>query len=67
MQVVSRKIEKLKPHPKNPRVHPGVHPESAVEKPAKSIQEYGWKNPVLVSSDGIILAGQSKELVFDQK
>jgi len=46
----------LKPHPRNPR----VHPESAIEKLARSIKEFGWTNPVLVSKDGFVLAGHAR-------
>ena len=56
MQVKTVKITELKPHPKNPR----VHPDSAIEKLERSIKEYGWTNPVLVSADGYILAGHAR-------
>lgn len=56
MEVVHRKVEELKPHPKNPRNHPNV----AIEKIAKSIQKFGWTNPILVSEDGYILAGHAR-------
>lgn len=46
----------LKPHPKNPR----VHPESALKKLERSIREFGWTNPILVSEDGYILAGHAR-------
>ena len=50
------KINELKPHPKNPR----VHPDSAIDKLVRSIKEYGWTNPVLVSADGYVLAGHAR-------
>lgn len=56
MEVKTVKISELKPHPKNPR----VHPDSALDKLVKSIQEFGWTNPVLASADGIILAGHAR-------
>ena len=56
MQVEIVKIGTLKPHPKNPR----IHPDAALERLGKSIKEYGWTNPVLVSSDGFILAGHAR-------
>lgn len=49
-------IKTLKPHPKNPR----IHPESALNRLVKSIKEYGWTNPVLVSEEGYILAGHAR-------
>ena len=56
VQVKTVKISELKPHPKNPR----VHPDSAIEKLERSIKEYGWTNPVLVSADGYVLAGHAR-------
>jgi len=56
MQVEYCKPSDLKLHPKNPR----IHPESAVEKLMKSISEFGFVNPVLVSEDNYILAGHSR-------
>ncbi|MGB4501179.1 MAG: ParB/Srx family N-terminal domain-containing protein [Natronincolaceae bacterium] len=56
MKVQKIDIDKLKPHPKNPR----VHPDSAIEKLVRSIKEFGWTNPILVSKDGQILAGHAR-------
>jgi len=56
MEIKTVKINELKPHPKNPR----VHPDSAIEKLERSIKEYGWTNPILVSADGYILAGHAR-------
>ena len=56
MQVKTVKISELKPHPKNPR----VHPDSAIEKLERSIKEFGWTNPILVSADGYILASHAR-------
>lgn len=46
----------LKPHPRNPR----VHPESALARLAQSIETYGWTNPVLVDKDNRVLAGHAR-------
>ena len=56
MEIKTVKINDLKPHPKNPR----VHPDSAIDKLVRSIKEYGWTNPVLVSADGYVLAGHAR-------
>ena len=56
MQVKTVKISELKPHPKNPR----VHPDSAIDKLVRSIKEFGWTNPILASADGYILAGHAR-------
>jgi ParB-like chromosome segregation protein Spo0J len=56
MEIKIMPISELKPHPKNPR----VHPDSAIEKLERSIKEFGWTNPILVSADGYILAGHAR-------
>jgi len=56
MQIEIIEISKLKPHPKNPR----VHPDSALDRLTRSIKEFGWTNPILVSADGFILAGHAR-------
>jgi len=50
-------IDDLRPHPQNPR----EHPEKAIQKLMRSIEEFGWTNPVIVKeSDGTILAGHAR-------
>jgi len=56
MKIETVNINSLKPHPKNPR----IHPDSALEQLTKSIKEYGWTNPILVSKDGYVLAGHAR-------
>jgi ParB-like chromosome segregation protein Spo0J len=56
MKIKHMKADILKPHPKNPR----IHPDSAIEKLERSIKEFGWTNPILVSADGYILAGHAR-------
>jgi len=56
MEIEYCKPSDLKPHPKNPR----IHPDSAIEKLMKSIGEFGFVNPILISKDNYILAGHSR-------
>lgn len=49
-------IDELKEHPQNPRIHPG----SAIDKLTRSIEEFGFTQPILVSKDGYILAGHAR-------
>lgn len=49
-------IDEVKPHPKNPR----IHPDSAIMKLEKSIAEFGFTNPILISKDGVLLAGHAR-------
>jgi site-specific DNA-methyltransferase (adenine-specific) len=56
MNVEMVAISDLKPHPGNPR----LHPDSAINKLVKSIKEFTFTNPVLLSADGIVLAGHAR-------
>lgn len=50
------RIDKLKPYKNNAR----THNESQIEKIAKSIEEFGFINPVLIDSDYGIIAGHGR-------
>ncbi|WP_440255564.1 site-specific DNA-methyltransferase [Candidatus Avelusimicrobium sp.] len=50
------KISALKPYPKNARTH---NPKQ-IRQIAKSIQEFGFTNPVLIDKDNCILAGHGR-------
>ena len=52
------KIEKLKPYENNAR----THSEEQVEKIARSIEEFGFINPVIIDSDFGIIAGHGRVL-----
>ncbi|MEK7995205.1 MAG: site-specific DNA-methyltransferase, partial [Planctomycetota bacterium] len=56
LQVVWWPVEKLIPYARNARTH---SPEQ-VAQIAASIKEFGWTNPVLVSADGVIIAGHAR-------
>lgn len=56
MKIETVSINQLKPHARNPR----IHPDHAIDKLVRSIEEFGWTNPVLVSEDGLILAGHAR-------
>lgn len=48
-------IELLKPYEKNPRNN-----EAAVDKVAASIKEFGFKNPIIIDNDNVIIAGHTR-------
>ena len=50
------KIRDVMAHPKNPR----VHPEELLLKLERSIREFGWTVPILLSADGVLLAGHAR-------
>ena len=56
MKIIEISPKKLKPHPKNPR----IHPDSAIEKLTQSIKTYGWTNPIIATEDMVILAGHAR-------
>jgi|GEM_PF-709462 len=55
-ELKTMKLADLKPHPKNPRVHPA----DMLKKLMASIREFGFTNPVLLSEDNMILAGHAR-------
>lgn len=55
MEIIVKKIEELTPYEKNPRKN-----DSAVDYVAKSIKEFGFKVPIVIDKDGIIIAGHTR-------
>lgn len=48
-------IDKVKPYGKNPRNN-----DSAVDATANSIKEFGWKQPIVVDKEGVIIVGHTR-------
>lgn len=55
MEIVSKKISELKEYENNPRNN-----EAAVEAVANSIKEFGFKVPIIISKDNVIIAGHTR-------
>ena len=55
MTVKDIKISDLKPYANNPR-----HNEAAVDAVAASIQNFGFKVPVVIDKDNVIVAGHTR-------
>ena len=55
MKVVEKDIESIREYEHNPRKN-----EEAVDKVAASIREFGFKVPVVVDADGVIVAGHTR-------
>ena len=55
MEIENRKISELKPYANNPR-----HNEDAIEAVAASIKEFGFKNPVIIDKNDVIIAGHTR-------
>lgn len=55
MQIVQKKLTELKPYEKNPR-----KTEHAVESVANSIKEFGFKVPIIIDKNNVIVAGHTR-------
>ena len=55
MQVQLRSIAEVTPYDKNPRKN-----ESAVDAVARSLQEFGWKQPIVIDEQGVIIVGHTR-------
>lgn len=55
VKVEYRNVADLKPYKNNPRLNDG-----AVDAVAASIKEFGFKVPIVVDSDGVIVAGHTR-------
>ena len=55
MKIIERKVEELIPYVNNPRNN-----EAAVDFVAASIKEFGFKNPIIIDKDGVIVAGHTR-------
>ena len=62
MEIVYKKISELKRYEKNNK----KHPEKQLEKIAASIKEYGFKNPVLIDKNNVIIAGHCRTLAAER-
>ncbi len=58
IQVERWPIDRLIPYARNAR----THTDEQVAQIAASIAEFGWTNPVLVGSDGVLIAGHARLL-----
>jgi len=56
MKVVQRPIDDIKPYEKNPRQN-----DDAVDAVAQSIREFGFRQPIVVDADGVIICGHALE------
>ena len=55
MEVIEKKVSELKPYEKNPRRN-----DEAVKYVAASIEQFGFKVPLVVDRNGIIVAGHTR-------
>ena len=55
MKIEQWEIERVKPYDKNPRRN-----DKAVEAVAKSIKEFGFRQPIVVDAGGVIVVGHTR-------
>ena len=56
-----RAIDSITPYPNNPR-----HNQSAIRDVATSIRKYGFKQPIVVDKEGVIVVGHTRYLAAQQ-
>lgn len=55
MRILEKALSEIKPYERNPRVN-----KSAITKVSKSIQEYGFKQPLVIDKYGVIVVGHTR-------
>ena len=55
MEIIMKKVDEIKPYEKNPR-----HNDEAVKYVANSIKEFGFKNPIIIDKNNVIIAGHTR-------
>ena len=55
MKIELRRLAEITPYEKNPRIN-----DAAVDTVAKSIQAFGWRQPIVVDKDGVIVVGHTR-------
>ena len=57
MNIIKMKVEDLIPYVNNPRNN-----ENAVDKVASSIAEFGFKNPIIIDKNNVVINGHTRLL-----
>ena len=55
MNVTTKNINEIKPYEANPRIN-----DDAVEAVAASLKEFGFRQPIVVDADGVIIVGHTR-------
>lgn len=55
MEITYKKLDEIMPYERNPR-----HNEAAIEKVANSIDEFGFRQPIVIDAAGVIVAGHTR-------
>lgn len=57
MNIIEKRLDEIRPYENNPR-----HNEAAVQYVANSLRVFGWKQPIVIDRDGVIVAGHTRVL-----
>lgn len=55
MNIIVKKLNEIKPYEKNPRRN-----DEAVQYVAESLKNFGWKQPIVIDKNGVIVAGHTR-------
>ena len=55
MQIIERALKDIKPYEKNPRKN-----DEAVKYVAESIKQFGFKVPIVIDSNNVIVCGHTR-------
>ena len=61
MKVFDKRLDEITPYVNNPRKN-----DPAVPYVKKSIEKYGFRNPIIIDKDGVIVAGHTRYLAGKQ-
>jgi ParB-like chromosome segregation protein Spo0J len=57
MKIEMWQIDRVRPYPQNPRVN-----DDAVDAVLTSLKEFGWRQPIVVDAEGVIIVGHTRRL-----
>ena len=55
MNIESRSVTDIRPYDQNPRIN-----ESAIDAVAQSLREFGFRQPIVVDTEGVIVCGHTR-------
>lgn len=55
MKIIDEKIINIKPYKNNPRIN-----DEGVSRVAKSLEEFGWQQPIVVDKNKVIIVGHTR-------
>ena len=61
MEIIYKKVRDLIPYEKNPRKN-----DKAVKYVAKSIEEFGFKQPIIIDRDNVVVCGHTRLMATKQ-